>query len=152
MYKIVFLSSLHFLMGCTLVDFGETDVLCFRCNNSFWLLVVGNLVLILLIYLSRCFMPIWALFFVIWLHFDCVLCLINRALNKKPKAAPKPTPPRSNLELFAYTNHKKSWKDKAYATFELRQHKKDNVVQKKIEKKAEKLKLNKPKNYKGGAY
>jgi hypothetical protein len=111
----------------------------------------------------------------IWLHMDIVLCLMNRVLNAstpnhyilcpgtsppsltrlhhaEPKAPPKPTPPRSNLELFAYTNHKKSWKEKAYATFELRQHKKDSVVQKKIEKKALVAKQAKKPNFKGGAY
>ncbi|GMI25177.1 hypothetical protein TeGR_g6390 [Tetraparma gracilis] len=151
-YKILFLSTVHFLLGCTLVDLGETTILCFRQNNSFWILLLANIAMLLLIYLSRCFMPIWALFMFIWLHMDIVLCLMNRVLNAKPKAPPKPTPPRSNLELFAYTNHKKSWKEKAYATFELRQHKKDSVVQKKIEKKALVAKQAKKPNFKGGAY
>ena len=72
--------------------------------------------------------------------------------SAQPKAAPKPTPPRSNLELFAYTNNKRSWKEKAYATFELQKHKKDARVQKKIAKKNAKgvKNLRKP-SYRGGA-
>ncbi|GMI06250.1 hypothetical protein TrVE_jg13511 [Triparma verrucosa] len=151
-YKIVFLSSLRLLLGCTLADFGETTIICFRAGNAFWMLLVGNIVLLLAIYLSRCFFPLWAFFMFVWLHFDCILCIVNRVLDAKPKAKPKPAPPRSNLELFAYTNHKRSWKDKAYATFELQKHKKDAKIAKKIEKKnAKGLKnLRKP-SYRGGA-
>jgi hypothetical protein len=56
-YKILFLSTVHFLLGCTLVDLGETTILCFRQNNSFWILLLANIAMLLLIYLSRCFMP-----------------------------------------------------------------------------------------------
>ncbi|GMI09797.1 hypothetical protein TrLO_g406 [Triparma laevis f. longispina] len=45
-------------------------------------------------------------------------------MNRKLKAPPSAAPPRSNLELFAYTNNKTSWKEKAYNTVELKQAKK----------------------------
>jgi hypothetical protein len=149
-YKLVFLSTLRLAFGCTLVDFGVTDILCFSANNSLWFLLLGNVLLLLLIYLSRCFMPLWALFMLIWLHFDCVLCIVNRYLNIKPVAPPKPNPPRSNLELFAYTNHKKSWKEKAYATVELRKHKKDAEIERKNMKKS--LVKKRDSNFRGGAF
>jgi len=123
-----------------LVDLGLQNVLCFRCNLATIFLIAGNFGLVLLIYLSRCFWPVWAFFMVIWLHFDCVLCWLNRHNNKQLKAPPPPQAPRSNLELFAYTNHKKSWREKAYATVELRQHKKDAKTEAKAKAKAEKSK------------
>ena len=78
------MASLRIIAGCTLVDFGETTVVCFRCGNAFWMLLVGNVVLMLAVYLSRCFWPVWAFFMFVWLHFDCVLCIVNRVLDKKP--------------------------------------------------------------------
>ena len=50
-------------------------------------------------------------------------------------SAPPPTaPPRSNLELFAYTNNKTSWRDKAYNTVELKQAKKALPAAKKMQR------------------
>jgi len=123
-YKVCFLLFLHFILGCHTVDLGMQDILCCRFKKAHIFIVLINLFLILLTYLSRCFMPIWAVFCFIWLHIDVVFCLIDRHLNKKIVRPPKPPPPSSNLELFAYTNHKKSWIDKAYNTIELKSHKK----------------------------
>ena len=72
----------------------------------------------------RCYAPVWSVFFVIFLHIDIVVCLADRYMNRKLKAPPPVAPPRSNLELFAYTNNKKGWKEKAYNTVELRGAKK----------------------------
>ena len=89
-YKFLFLGFLRIIVGCTLVDFGETTVVCLRCGNAFWMLVLGNILLLLLIYVSRCFWPIWAFFMFIWLHFDCILCIVNRMMNVERKAPAKP--------------------------------------------------------------
>jgi len=114
-YKIVFLLSLRYLLGCIMVDLGENSLACFRLNNATWIMLGVNLVLLLLLYCSRCFWPVWLFSFVIWLHVDAIMCIMNRVLDQKPVAKPKTTPPRSNLELFAYTNNKKGWKEKVRA-------------------------------------
>ena len=140
LYKIVFFGCLHVFLGCRKVDLGLRNVACWRLNNATIFLILGNVCLVLFIYLSRCFWPVWAFFMIIWLHFDICMCLLNRHNNKMGKAPPPPEAPRSNLELFAYTNHKKSWKEKAYETVELGKHKKSASIAKKIEVKIEKKK------------
>ena len=139
LYKVCFLLTLHFLLQCRTVDIGTTDILCWRFKNAHLVLLVVNLFLILMTYLTRCVTPIWAIFCFVWLHIDIVMCLINRHLNKRPVAAKPPPPPRSNLELFAYTNHKKSWREKAYNTVELRSHKKTLKADESKKKRAEKF-------------
>ena len=117
--QVCFLLTLHFVCQCRTVDIGTTDILCWRLQNAHLVLLVANIFLVLMTYLFRCIAPIWAIFCFIFLHIDVVMCLINRQLQKRPVAAPKPPPPRSNLELFAYTNNKKSWKEKAFQTIEV---------------------------------
>ena len=151
LYKGAFLLGLRFILGCVKADLGRTNLLCVGLNNSTWILLFVNLCLLLLLYLSRCFWPVWVVLFVIWLHVDAVMCIINRALNAKPVAKRAPDPPRSNLELFAYTNNKKGWKEKAYSTFELKKAKKDAKVMKKIEKKNSRHVKNVKANFRGGA-
>jgi hypothetical protein len=124
-YKLVFLLSLRFLLDCHTIDVGKVNILCFQFVPLAWVFLgVVNAALILLTYLFRCIMPVWAVFFFIFLHIDVVVCIADRVMNRKLIAPPKPPPPRSNLELFAYTNNKKGWKEKAYNTFELRGAKK----------------------------
>ena len=77
-YKLLFLGSLRLFLGCAFADLGETTLACFRCGNAFWLLLACNLALLLCVYLSRCFWPVWAFFMVLWLHFDVALCILNR--------------------------------------------------------------------------
>ncbi|GMI31174.1 hypothetical protein TrRE_jg11446 [Triparma retinervis] len=141
-YKLAFVSALRFLAGCTQPDLGTTTVACLGLNNSTWILLAANALLLLLLYLSRCAWQVWAVLFVVWLHVDAVMCILDRRLNKRPVAKKPAPPPRSNLELFAYTNNKKGWKEKAYSTFELKKAKKDAKVMKKIERKNSKHKKN----------
>lgn len=93
-------------------------------QTAYVFLFAANLVLALGTYLGRCFPPLWAIFYILFLHIDAVVCLADRYMNRKLKAPPSAAPPRSNLELFAYTNNKTSWKEKAYNTVELKQAKK----------------------------
>ena len=117
--------SLRLIFSCRTIDLGKTNFLCFEfVPVAYLFLLAANLALILATYLSRCFMPLWAVFYVIFLHIDVVVCIANMYMNQTPKAPPPVAPPRSNLELFAYTNNKKGWKEKAYNTVELRGAKK----------------------------
>jgi len=95
-------------LDCHTIDLGKQSILCFDMIPLAWLLLIAvNGVLILLTYLFRCIAPVWGIFFFLFLHIDCVVCIANRIINHKPVAPPKPPPPSSNLELFAYTNNKK---------------------------------------------
>jgi len=124
-YKFVFIMSLRLFLGCQTIDLGTTSFLCFQfVKNTHLFLLAANLALLLATYLSRCFAPVWAVFFVIFLHIDAISCVADRFMNRKLKAPPPVPPPRSNLELFAYTNNKKGWKEKAYNTVELGRAKK----------------------------
>ncbi|GMH96767.1 hypothetical protein TrST_g2185 [Triparma strigata] len=124
-YKIVFVLALRLLFNCHTIDLGKRSFLCFDfVPNAYLFLFAVNLGLILATYLSRCYAPVWSVFFIIFLHIDIVVCLADRYMNRKLKAPPPVAPPRSNLELFAYTNNKKGWKEKAYNTVELRGAKK----------------------------
>jgi hypothetical protein len=119
-YKVLFVLSLRCAFGCHTIDLGKQNFLCFSfVNTTYLFLAAANALIVLGTYLSRCLFPVWAVFFVIFLHIDVVACIADRYMNRKLIAPPPPEAPRSNLELFAYTNHKKGWKDKAYQTVEL---------------------------------
>ena len=125
LYKALFLLSLRLILGCHTIDLGKRNFLCFSfVNTTYLFLFVVNAIFFVATYVSRCVFELWVVFFVIFLHIDVVACIAERYINQKPVAAPPPEQPRSNLELFAYTNHKKGWKDKAYETFELGKAKK----------------------------
>ncbi|GMH61378.1 hypothetical protein TrST_g6698 [Triparma strigata] len=135
LYKIVFVLFLRFVFGCRTIDLGKRSVLCFDfVPTAYLFLFLANMFLVLATYLSRCFVPLWATFYILFLHIDMVVCLADRYMNRKLKAPPPTAPPRSNLELFAYTNNKTSWRDKAYNTVELKQAKKALPAAKKMQR------------------
>ena len=119
-YKFCFVMALRVLLGCQTIDLGQRDFLCWQfCKTSHLMLWAINLFLLFMCFILRCWDIPFYVFYVIFLHIDMIMCIADRIMNVKRMAPPPVAPPRSNLELFAYTNHKKSWKDKAYNTVEL---------------------------------
>jgi hypothetical protein len=141
-YKVLFVLSLRFLFGCHAIDLGKRPFLCFDfIPLTYLILFFANIILATCVYFTRCIPWLWCTFFVMFLHVDAVACMADRYMNRKLKAPEKPAPPRSNLELFAYTNNKKGWKEKAYQTVELKGAKKVIAKTGKDLKRAEKAEV-----------
>ena len=88
LYKIVFVLFLRFVFGCRTIDLGKRSVLCFDfVPTAYLFLFLANMFLVLATYLSRCFVPLWATFYILFLHIDMVVCLADRYMNRKLKGA-----------------------------------------------------------------
>lgn len=123
LYKVLFILFLRKVLGYSPIDLGRRPVLCFNfAGTTTAISAFVNLVLTIVVWLTRCNPYVWTPFFVVWLLIDLVTHVAN-AMNRERKVPAPTAPPRSNLELFAYTNNKKGWKEKAYNTMELRQAK-----------------------------
>ena len=113
LYKVLFILFLRRAVGCSPIDLGRAPFLCFNyVKTTTAISLVVNLLLTIIVYLTRCNVYVWAPFYFLWLHIDLVTHVADAIMNRKRKAPEVVAPPRSNLELFAYTNNKKGWKEK----------------------------------------
>ena len=113
LYKVLFILFLRRAVGCSPIDLGRAPFLCFNyVKTTTAISFVVNLLLTIIVYLTRCNIYVWAPFYFLWLHIDLVTHVADAIMNRKRKAPEVVAPPRSNLELFAYTNNKKGWKEK----------------------------------------
>ncbi|GMI60556.1 hypothetical protein ScalyP_jg8565 [Parmales sp. scaly parma] len=136
-YKAMFLLTLRCLFRCKTVDLGLRNFLCLNfVKTTRIILGCANALLILLTYLFRCIPPIWVIFFLLFLHIDSFVCIAEKILSRERKAPPKPPQATASLEILAFTNTKRGWKENVFNTVTLKAAKKETKQNAKAKRKS----------------